>query len=347
MSSFLNKKFVLIILSFVFCLLIIYPFLFPFLLALVVAYLCEEPVNRISKFIKREGVLWRWFISLMFILFIFFIFVFPFCFILIDSIGQISSMISKSSFSIKDIGFYNDKIHESISMVLDKFGVHFVLDDLILKVKMWLETFANVTFREFAKIIYSTPQTLIKFVIFFITAIVFIVHGQKYRKLVLPKLIPWPDIRKLLSKSTSNVLSALIVANLLVATIQAVFITAVLGVLTVPRFAVLGFISFFMSFIPVVGTAPIMLGSAAYLFFGEHRLIAAVVVVIASVVVGLLDNLLRPYFMKSKSNLNFFWVFLAVIGGLSQFGLIGTILGPLAFSLFYGILSSRSSLSSK
>jgi predicted PurR-regulated permease PerM len=50
------------------------------------------------------------------------------------------------------------------------------------------------------------------------------------------------------------------------------------------------------------------------------------------VVIGSIDNFLRPMFMQGAS-MNTVVVFFSLIGGLHVFGLIGLIYGPLLFSI--------------
>jgi predicted PurR-regulated permease PerM len=42
--------------------------------------------------------------------------------------------------------------------------------------------------------------------------------------------------------------------------------------------------------------------------------------------------------MKGDVDLNFFWLLLALLGGIASFGILGTVLGPLALSLFVAAL---------
>ena len=47
-------------------------------------------------------------------------------------------------------------------------------------------------------------------------------------------------------------------------------------------------------------------------------------------VVGMIDNFVRPFFIKgSGSGMSTLVIFFAILGGLSYFGLIGLLYGPL------------------
>lgn len=89
----------------------------------------------------------------------------------------------------------------------------------------------------------------------------------------------------------------------------------------------------FAALIPFVGTALIWLPAAAYLVFLGRYGAAAFMIIWCVVVVGLLDNLLRPLFMKGSANMSTLLIFFAILGGLNTFGMIGLLYGPLLFGL--------------
>lgn len=93
-----------------------------------------------------------------------------------------------------------------------------------------------------------------------------------------------------------------------------------------------GVIMAFASLIPVVGTALVWVPAAIYLaVIGEYGW-ALFLVAWGVVVVGSVDNFLRPLFMQGSS-MSTAVVFFALLGGLQVFGLMGLIYGPLIFSI--------------
>jgi predicted PurR-regulated permease PerM len=52
------------------------------------------------------------------------------------------------------------------------------------------------------------------------------------------------------------------------------------------------------------------------------------------VLTGSVDNLVRPLFMRGRMRLHPLVVFLALIGGVTAFGVVGLLIGPLAAALF-------------
>ena len=57
-----------------------------------------------------------------------------------------------------------------------------------------------------------------------------------------------------------------------------------------------------------------------------------------SVIVGTMDNFLRPYLIKKGADLPLLLIFAGVIGGLISFGLVGIFLGPVILAVAYTLL---------
>lgn len=87
------------------------------------------------------------------------------------------------------------------------------------------------------------------------------------------------------------------------------------------------------SLIPVVGTALVTVPAILYLFLNGMYWQTAFFTVWAVVLVGGVDNYLRPFFMRGQAQMSPFYIFLAIVGGLATFGLSGLVFGPLVVAL--------------
>jgi predicted PurR-regulated permease PerM len=85
----------------------------------------------------------------------------------------------------------------------------------------------------------------------------------------------------------------------------------------------------FTSLIPLVGTALIWVPACVYLaLLGKWQ--SMVFLLLWSIlIVGSFDNFMRPYLMKGQAGMSPFYIFLAIIGGVQYFGLVGILYGPL------------------
>ena len=64
------------------------------------------------------------------------------------------------------------------------------------------------------------------------------------------------------------------------------------------------------------------------------------VLLVWTVIVGTLDNFLRPYLIKKGADLPLLLIFAGVIGGLISFGIIGLFVGPVVLAVTYKLLAS-------
>ena len=111
---------------------------------------------------------------------------------------------------------------------------------------------------------------------------------------------------------------------------QGLVATATYVALGVPRAFVLGMLTCLASVIPSVGTALVWVPVSAGLALSGKTGSAAILAGIGVVVIGSIDNLLRPVFSRfGKLELPSFVLLTSIFGGLAVFGTWGFILGPL------------------
>lgn len=86
------------------------------------------------------------------------------------------------------------------------------------------------------------------------------------------------------------------------------------------------------SLIPVVGTAIVWLPAALFLLLQGAWGKALLLALWGSVVVGMSDNVVRPWVLSGRTGMNGLLVFFALMGGMQAFGVIGLFAGPVIFS---------------
>jgi len=94
-----------------------------------------------------------------------------------------------------------------------------------------------------------------------------------------------------------------------------------------------GMVMAFSSLIPIVGTALIWVPAAGYLFLSGQWGYAVFMILWCAIVVGMIDNFVRPLFMKGSAGMSTLLIFFSILGGINYFGVIGLLYGPLLFGL--------------
>jgi predicted PurR-regulated permease PerM len=90
--------------------------------------------------------------------------------------------------------------------------------------------------------------------------------------------------------------------------------------------------------LPGIGTSGVMIPAIGYLFYIGATGNAVGLLVWALVAIVVVDNIIGPYLMGRGNNLHPFIVLVSVLGGVSLFGPIGFILGPVCMTLFMVLL---------
>ncbi len=88
-----------------------------------------------------------------------------------------------------------------------------------------------------------------------------------------------------------------------------------------------------------VGPMLVLVPAVAWLFWsGAH--LAGTLLLVWTVVVGTLDNFLRPYLIKKGADLPLLLIFAGVIGGLVTLGLLGIFVGPVVLAVSFTLLTA-------
>lgn len=102
-----------------------------------------------------------------------------------------------------------------------------------------------------------------------------------------------------------------------------------------PNILFAGFLTGFASMIPVVGTTLVWLPTAAYMALTGNWLQAIGLAIYGGAVISQLDNLIRFIIQKKMADIHPLITVFGVVIGLSIFGFMGIIFGPLLLSLFF------------
>ncbi len=112
----------------------------------------------------------------------------------------------------------------------------------------------------------------------------------------------------------------------------------------IPNPALWGAMLMLATFIPTVGSALVQVPAIIYLLAIGETGPAIGLSIWGLTAVGLLDNVLRPKLVASGARMHPLVVLLSVLGGISMFGLMGILLGPIIVSLLYALLDIYSAL---
>lgn len=143
-----------------------------------------------------------------------------------------------------------------------------------------------------------------------------------------------PELREGLMTRFSTVIRATIKGTLVVALVQGVMGGLALWVLGVRAPVLWGALMALLALLPAVGP-PLVWGPIAIWFLASGSVGKGIgLAVYGMVVIGLVDNLLRPILVGRDTRIPDYVVLVSTLGGLAVFGLNGFIIGPVIAALF-------------
>ncbi len=154
--------------------------------------------------------------------------------------------------------------------------------------------------------------------------------------LTLSNILPFDQkITEEFKTQMKLVLRAILKGNILIAILQGVSLSFSFFIAGIPDIVLYGFLASVFSVIPIVGTSPVWIPAALYLYFIKGSFGWAIFVSVYCFLSFLiLENVVKPKFLDKQIGIHSIFLFLAIIGGLKEFGINGIIIGPLILALF-------------
>ncbi len=173
---------------------------------------------------------------------------------------------------------------------------------------------------------------LISFVVMTFTLFVFFRDGERFLHWLIDIIPMDQEYKHRIAGQLYMTTMAVVRGLLLTAAFQG--LTGALGywLAGVPAPALFGALTSFAALVPFVGTSLVWLPLSAAMFFWKGIKVGLFVMLWGLIVVGLLDNILRPILIGKGAKLPIFLLFLGIFGGMKVYGPLGLFMGPLLIS---------------
>jgi len=136
-----------------------------------------------------------------------------------------------------------------------------------------------------------------------------------------------------------EVINASVYGVVAIAMLQGALGGLMFRILGVPSALLLGVLMGLLSMVPVVGGALVWVPTVVVLLIAGRTTGAIVLLVWCVLVVGSVDNFLRPKLVGGRTQMHDLMIFFSVLGGVQVFGMMGLLLGPVVFAITLALLS--------
>jgi len=135
--------------------------------------------------------------------------------------------------------------------------------------------------------------------------------------------------------------------TLVVALIRWILVGVAFYFFQIPNAILWGSIGGIIGAIPGLGTPFAFIPAIIYLYLKGNSIAAIGLALFGCVVIGVVDNLLTPYFFGKRLAVPSIFVLFSILGGIIFFGPLGFILGPLVLSVFLSVFHIYSAMTSE
>ena len=208
------------------------------------------------------------------------------------------------------------------------------LDGLVEKIGSAALQAGQVVTQHAVSIGQNTFQFMVSFVIMLYLLFFLLRDGVAISQLIRNSIpMAKPHTHYLLNKFTT-VIRATVKGNVVVAVVQGALGALAFWFLGIKGAVFWGVIMAFLSLLPAVGAALVWAPVAIYLLATGQTWPGIGLALWGSLVIGMVDNVLRPVLVGKDTKLPDYVVLLSTIGGMSLFGINGFVIGPTVAAMF-------------
>jgi predicted PurR-regulated permease PerM len=156
----------------------------------------------------------------------------------------------------------------------------------------------------------------------------------------LRRLLPFgAEQNERLLTMTRDLVAASVTAMFTIAGLQGLIGGAAFALLGIRGALLWGLVMAVLALLPVGGATLVWLPTAAWLILSGAT-VKGIVLLAVGMVMGSMDNVVRPWLLSGTARMNTLVMILSLLGGLSAFGFIGIVLGPLVASVLTALVES-------
>lgn len=210
--------------------------------------------------------------------------------------------------------------------------------NMLSEVGNWVRDVSSVLYRNLTGLLRGVTNLVIGFVLVLFVTFYLLMDGAEMANKAIA-LSPLPDqMNSQIKRDILESIQATLRGSLVLALIHGAAGGLGFWIFGVPLALFWGTVMVFASVVPLVGTALVWLPAGIYLMIlgSTGQAIGVMIWCLATALIG--DNILRPRLVGGKTNLHPLLTFFSILGGLSVFGMVGLVLGPLILALAISLI---------
>lgn len=153
------------------------------------------------------------------------------------------------------------------------------------------------------------------------------------------RFLPFERVhREAMITQAAELIQASVTSSLIIGVVQGVLGMILFAVLGIPEALFWGVSIAFCALVPLLGSGVIIVPAAVWLFVTGETTKGLVMLGVGLGVIAMVDNFLRPILVSGRAQMSALLVFISVLGGISVFGMLGLVMGPLVVATASSVL---------
>lgn len=307
------------------------PFLITCFWGAVLAVIFFGTYRRLRIWLRGRDGLAAGLTTLLVVLFV----IVPFSLLILALVEQaigVYGQIQSGSFNTEVIFDYVDNNLPLLADYLSDFGVS--TDDLRANLNTAVTQAGQYAANWAIGFGGSLLNTIIQFTLVIYLLYFFLVDGWTIERALVRTIPLGDDKERKLFRRFALVARATLKGTLIVAFVQGAIGGAMFAALGIPAALLWAVAMMLLALLPIGGSAIVWVPAAIVMFIQGHVTSGIIIVVVGSLIIGLVDNLLRPLLVGRDTHMPDYLVLISTLGGIAIFGLSGFVIGPTVAALF-------------
>ncbi len=311
-----NKYIAMSILIILFIFIVIY--LWQYVNGLLGAFILFALFLPLHKFFTNKLKLNKNLSAIIIIIITLLIVIIPSYFVVMKSYNQINELTSQKDILISQLEAFEAK-HPGLNIA-------YTINSYIPNLTNWT---ADVLFRSINNIVKAVVTLII---MYFLLFYLLLYHNELYS--VLKEYLPFSAKNSIiLAREFKNVTYSTLITTGLLALFQGFLLGLGFWALGINGAVFWGLLAAVLSFLPILGV-PLIWIPYAFIFLIREDYFTTIAIVVLGLVINYSEFFIRPYLQRKIGDLHPLVSILGIFIGISAFGFVGIVIGPLIISFF-------------